>query len=194
MERIGTVMRLQVQRSSLKAGERPRRWYDPAPICSVPILTLDANGVTGWMDDGMMIPDVHNATHPASKFRGENGASFGFTSHYAKMRERFGSHLTDGIAGENILIETDRIFREEAFARGLRIAGADGTGSDLAEILSAEPCAEFSRFSLCYDIETPSDRTVAEALTFLREGTRGFYAEMRGNDGRIRVGDGVYLL
>lgn len=194
MERIGTVVRLQVQRSSLKAGDRPRRWYDPAPILSVPVLTLDENGVTGWTDDGTMVPDVHNATHPASKFRGENGVSFGFTSHYGKMRERFGPHLTDGIAGENILIAADRIFREEEFARGLRIADADGTGVELAEILAAEPCAEFSRFSLRYDIATPSDRTVAEALNFLREGTRGFYAAARGGTGRIRIGDSVHLL
>jgi hypothetical protein len=194
MERIGTVVRLQVQRSSLKAGDRPRRWYDPTPIVSVPTLTLDANGVTGWAEDGTMVPDVHNATHPATKFRGENGVSFGFTSHYVKMRERFGDHLTDGIAGENILIETDRPFREEEFVRGVRIEGADGTGIDIGEILFAEPCAEFSRFSLCYSIDTPSDRRVAEALQFLREGTRGFYAEVEGDDGCIRVGDRVYLL
>jgi hypothetical protein len=193
MERIGTVVRLQVQRSSLKAGDRPRRWYDPTPILAVPVLTLDANGVTGWTDDGTMVPDVHNATYPTSKFRGENGISVGFTSHYVAMRARFGAHLTDGIAGENILIETDRTFREEEFARGLRIEGVDDTGVDLAEILSAEPCAEFSRFSLRYDIETPSGRIVADALNFLREGTRGFYAEITGNEGRVRIGDQVYL-
>lgn len=193
MEWIGIVVRLQVQRSSLKAGDRPRRWYDPAPIVSVPMLTLDANGVTGWAEDGTMVPDVHNATHPETKFRGENGVSFGFTSHYIKMRDRFGDHLTDGIAGENILIETERTFREEEFTSGVRIEGADGIGVDIGEILFAEPCAEFSRFSLRYDIDRPSDRAVAEALHFLREGTRGFYAEVSGSDGRVRIGDRVYL-
>jgi hypothetical protein len=194
MELIGTVVRLQVQQSSLKAGERPRRWYDPAPICSVSTLTLDANGVTGWTEGGTMVPDVHNATHPASKFVSDNSISFGFTSHYARMRERFGDHLADGIAGENILVETERIFREEEFARGICIEGADGATIELGEIRFAEPCAEFSRFSLRYDIATPSDRAVTEALLFLREGTRGFYAGVRGGAGRVRVGDHVYLL
>jgi hypothetical protein len=193
MQLIGTVVRLQVQQSSLKAGDRPRRWYDPTPIVPVPMLTLDENGVTGWTGAGAMVPDVHNATHPVSKFRGENGVSFGFTSHYAAMRARFGDHLTDGIAGENILIETDRTFHEEEFAHGIRIESADGSHANLTEILSAEPCAEFSRFSLRYSLDTPSDRIVAEALNFLRMGTRGFYAVAVGSDARVRVGDRVFI-
>jgi hypothetical protein len=193
VEPIGTIVRLQVQRSSLKAGGKPRQWYDPAPIVSVPILTLDEHGVTGWAEDGTMIADVHNATHPETKYRGENGVSFGFTSHYAAMRERFGGHLTDGIAGENILIATARTFREEECERGVCIVGADGTRVNLTEVLAAEPCAPFSRFSLRYDVDTPSDRNVSDALNFLRGGTRAFYATSQG-DARIRVGDRVFLL
>ena len=194
MEQIGTVIRLQVQRSSLKAGERPRRWYDPAPIRSVPRLTLDADGVTGWADDETVVPDVHNATHPASKNRGDNDVSVGFTSHYSAMRERFGDHLTDGIAGENILVIADRIVTEADVARGIAIEAADDTVIHLEEAIAAEPCAEFSRFALRYTLDTPSDRTVAEALNFLRRGTRGFYATYRGAPAIIRVGARVFLL
>ena len=40
MELIGTIVRLQIQRSSLKLGERPRRWFDPSPLLEVPALSL----------------------------------------------------------------------------------------------------------------------------------------------------------
>ena len=192
MELVGVVVRLQVQRGNLKAGERPRRWYDPAPIVAVPALTLDAGGVTGWAADGAPVPDIHHAAHPETKNRGENPISFGFTSHYARMRARFGDHLADGIAGENILIAAHRTFRAADFPRGLRITGAQGAGVDLHAIIAAEPCAEFSRFALRYDRDTSSDRAVADALNFLRCGTRGFYAIVQGDGGRIRVGDSLF--
>ncbi len=194
MELIGRIVRLQVQESSLKVGERPRRWYEPGPIRAVPMLTLDASGVTGREVDGSVVPDVHNAAHPASKHRGENGVSVGFTSHYAAMRARFGDHLADGIAGENILVATDRVLGEADFAAGIHIEATDGALVRLEEVISAEPCVEFSRYALRYPHDTPSDRAVTDALTFLREGTRGFYATYHGTPATIAVGAGVYLL
>ncbi len=195
MELIGRVVRLQVQESSLKAGGQPRRWYDPAPIRAVPSLTLDAQGVVGKIAGGETILDVHNATHPASKNRaGSNGISIGFTSHYAAMRARFGDHLTDGIAGENILVATDRRFTEADFAAGIQIETADGAVVRLEEVIVAEPCVEFSRYALRYPRDLPSDPAVTAALNFLREGTRGFYARSRGEPATVAVGASVYLL
>ena len=194
MELVGQIVRLQVQESSLKAGERPRRWYDPVPIRAVPILTLDATGVTGREADGLVVSDVHNVMHPASKHRGENGISVGFTSHYAAMRARFGDHLTDGIAGENILVATDRTFTEPDFAAGIQIEATDGALVRLEEVIGAEPCVEFSRYALRYPMDAPSDRAVTDALNFLREGTRGFYMTHRGTPVTVAVGAGVYLL
>ena len=194
MELIGRIVRLQVQESSLKVGERLRRWYEPGPIRAVPMLTLDARGVTGREADGTAVPDVHNATHPASKYRGENGVSVGFTSHYAVMQARFGDHLVDGIAGENILIATDRVFAEADFAAGIHIEAVDGALVRLDEVIGAEPCVEFSRYALRYPLDAPSDRAVTDALTFLREGTRGFYATYRGLPVTISLDARLYLL
>jgi hypothetical protein len=195
MESIGRIVRLQVQESSLKMGDRPRRWYEPGPIRAVPALTLDAHGVIGLVDGAEMILDVHNATHPASKNRaGTNGISIGFTSHYAAMRARFGDHLADGIAGENILVATDRTFTEADFASGIQIEAADGEMIRLEEVIIAEPCVEFSRYALRYPLDVPSDRAVTDALNFLREGTRGFYATYRGESAGIAVGARLYLL
>lgn len=193
MELIGTIVRLQVQESSLKVGGAPRRWYQPGPIRAVPTLTLDARGVVGRAESGETILDVHNATHPSSKNRGgTNGVSVGFTGHYAAMRARFGDHLADGIAGENILVEADRLFMEADFAAGIRIEAADGAMILLEDVIVAEPCVEFSRYALRYPPDAPSDRAVTDALTFLRAGTRGFYATYRGAPATIAVGARIY--
>jgi hypothetical protein len=195
MELIGRIVRLQVQESSLKVGERLRRWYDPAPIRAVSSLTLDENGVVGRAETDAPILDVHNATHPATKNRaGSNGISFGFTSHYGAMRARFGDLLVDGIAGENILIATERLFTEDDFAVGIQIETTGGAFVRLEEIIIAEPCVEFSRYALRYPGDAPSDLAVTDALNFLREGTRGFYAACHGALGSITLGASVYLL
>lgn len=194
MELIGRIVRLQVQESSLKVGERLRRWYDPAPIRVAPTVTLDENGVVGRTEMGDTILDVHHATHPVTKNRaGSNGISVGFTAHYGAMRARFGDHLTDGVAGENILVATERIFREPDFAAGIQIETTDGGMVHLAEVIVAEPCVEFSRFALRAAQDAPADRAVMDALNFLREGVRGFYATYHGAPRRIAVGASVYL-
>ncbi|MDQ6832978.1 MAG: hypothetical protein M3008_06235 [Chloroflexota bacterium] len=195
MELIGQIMRLQVQESSLKVGGTPRRWYDPTPIWAVPTLMLNENGVVGRAEAGDIILDVHNTTHPASRSRaGSNGISVGFTSHYGVMRARFGDHLPDGIAGENILVATERMFTEAEFAAGICIETGDGATIDLEQVIIAEPCVEFSRYALRYPLDAPSDHAVTDALNFLRGGTRGFYATYRGAPATIAVGARVSLL
>jgi hypothetical protein len=105
MRELGPIIRLQVQRDSIKSGGKPFERYTPEPnLVSVRVLRLDADGVYGIDDRGDVVPDVHNATHPHTKFRGDNGLSIGFTGHYAAMRARFDQHLVDGIAGENMLV------------------------------------------------------------------------------------------
>jgi hypothetical protein len=187
------VVRLQVQTASLKVEGKPRR-YDPAPIRVVPALQVTSGGVTGLADDGTMIADVHHADHPLSKNRkGTNGISLGFTAHYAAMRARFGDHLVDGIAGENILIEVSRRFQEDDLARGLVIEDGDGVRLVLRPIIVAAPCVEFTRFALRVPDDVRPDRTVTEALRFLDGGMRGFYAVAVGEPAQVRLGAPVYF-
>lgn len=195
MELIGRIARLQVQESSLKVGERLRRWYDPAPIRPVRELTLDEKGVTGRREAGDTILDVHHATHPLTKNRaGRNGISVGFTSHYGAMRTRFGDHLADGSASENLLVAAERVFRYADVAAGICVETTDGVIVVLKEIIIAEPCVEFSRYALRYSPDAPSDHAVTDALIFLRDGTRGFYATYRGAPVTIALGARVSLL
>jgi hypothetical protein len=190
---IGTVVRLQIQESSLKVGVKPRR-YDPAPIQSVPAISLSATGVVGLAENGESIVDVHHRAHPSSKNRdGENGISLGFTAHYLAMRRRFGEHLRDGIAGENILIEVDRQFPVEDLANGVVVEGTGGMPLELRPVNVAAPCVEFARYALRFPDDTRPDATVTEALRFLDAGMRGFYATYEGESAVVETGARVFL-
>jgi hypothetical protein len=190
---IGTIVRLQVQESSLKVGTKPRR-YDPAPIHSVPAISLSAAGVIGLAENGERIVDVHHREHPSSKNRGgENGISLGFTAHYLAMRQRFGQHLADGSAGENILIEADRQFQVEELAAGVVVEDTVGRQLELRPVIVAAPCVEFSRYALKFPDDIRPDATVTEALRFLNAGIRGFYAAYTGEPAVVEIGARVFL-
>jgi hypothetical protein len=193
MRELGTIARIQIQESSLKRGERPRRWYDPSPLRQVPALTLTPDGVTAADEAGNRLVDVHHRGHPSSKNSGgRNGISFGFTAHYRAIRRRFGEHLDDGVAGENVLVETDLPVGLADLEAGLLVETEDGPVR-LEHVVVAEPCVEFSRYALRYELDMPSDARVAEAIESLRRGVRGFYATYSGEPITLRVGDRVLL-
>jgi hypothetical protein len=194
MRPIGRVLRLQVQTESLKFTTGREKRYDTRALVSVPELVLAGHGVTGRPDSGDDVPDVHHRDHPASTFRGENGISIGFTSHYAAMRDRFGDHLTDGIAGENILIETEDIVHDSDVQTGLLIDAVDGRQALLGDISVATPCVPFSRFAFQLADEAKPDRALIGALQFLNDGMRGFYLTLRGELVVIAIGAAVYVV
>ena len=190
MTPLGRVVRLQVQTGSLKLGEKPHRVYDPSPLASVEALCLTPRGAEGVTGDGKTLVDVHHADHPRTKYEPGREVSFGFTSHYGKMRAQYGDRVAIGCAGENILLESDRVYRLEDFASGLAFRSA-GSGATvrLDAVIVADPCVEFSRFSLGDPGATPQD--LKPVLQFLGEGTRGYCftpaAEMRLVPGDLLV-------
>ena len=104
---------MQIQRESLKVESGSTRHYDPAPLLSVAQLRLTRNGVIGLTAAGEALIDVHHTDHLRSRNREDNYVSMGFSSYYAALRQRYGDHLTDGIAGENIIVLCDEIIRPE---------------------------------------------------------------------------------
>jgi hypothetical protein len=194
MHFIGTIQRLQVQVTSLKVGERTRRSYDPAGIRVVPKLTITPNGVVGWDEIGNRLDDVHHRDHPGSKNRGDNGISIGFTSHYQEMRDAYGEHVVNGIAGENILIEQDQLIGEEDLRHGIAIETGSGDLVRLDNLIVATPCVEFSRYAMRYPKDQRPDETVTETLQFLNDGMRGYYASYSGDDVEVRIGERVFIL
>jgi hypothetical protein len=142
--------------------------------------------------------DVHNTLHPASKNqRGINDVSVGFTAHYAAIREHFGEHLTDGIAGENVLIQTSSRIEPEQVRGGLAIQTQAGALAVLENVVVAEPCVPFTRFCLRLRPADPSSPAVTDGVRWLREGMRGYYANYAGTEAAevvLRLGDRVCLL
>lgn len=193
---IGEIVRLQMQQESLKvdipdgerAESRVRRYYDPAPILAVNSLHVADGLVTVERGDNPVV-DVHCVGHPRSRNRGNgNMLSVGFTGHYDKMRDRFGEHLTDGIAGENILVDARKIFSLDEVQSGLRIETSAGQVLDFDPVTIAAPCVEFSRFCL-NDLAAPP-LAVKDTLQFLDHGTRAFYAYIAaGLPVTLRTGD-----
>ena len=188
---LGTVVRLQVQRSPLKPGPRGSRVYDPAPLLEVAALDVGPRGVLGLPGgpDGQGAPvlDVHHADHPAGKNHGVNGLSLLPLAHYERMRSRFGPHLVDGIAGESVLLDTPVAWRPDALAGRLELETADGGWLELEHAVVAAPCVEFSRFCLGRDAGRADDEELVAALDALDHGTRGFYVTVRGA-GRVQPG------
>jgi hypothetical protein len=192
---IGPIVRLQVQINPLKVGTKPHERYDPGNIRQVPLLEIGPHGVIGLDPDREhALEDVHNRDHPLSRFRGENGVSIGFTSHYRTMRDRFGEQLADGIAGENILVACDEAILIHDIANGIVV----GEGEDTVIIddwVVARPCAPFTKFALGLSHGQKPDRRVTEGLQFLDDGTRGFYGryhDQRPNPAVIGLGAMVY--
>lgn len=195
LELLGSIFQLQVQIRSLKVGERTSRAYDPGGITVVQSLIVDDDGVTGYNagHEGP-IPDIHNRSTPNSKYRGENGISVGFAGHYDEMRRRFGHHLVPGIAGENVLIASNRHISPATLQHGLVVITRDGP-IEIGSMIPAAPCVEFSRFCAEYTAEMRSDPGIKETLQFLGNGMRGFYGRWRSGpstSSRISVGDLVY--
>ena len=191
MRELGCIARLQVQVEPLKRGEKPNRVYDPTRIREVDELTVTEHGVLGHVDGkDEPIVDAHHRDHPRSRFRGDNGLSLGVLGHYTLLRERFGDHVVDGIAGENVLLDHPGRLTLEDLDGGVRVLSEEPVV--LAPVVAAEPCVEFSRLVLGDAAGTTS---VREPLQELRGGMRGFYLGVRlGHGARLRVGDAVMCL
>jgi hypothetical protein len=194
MHTIGTVTRLQIQRSSLKTGEKPNRVYDPAPLLPVPRVAVTPDGVLGAGADGSWIVDVHHRAHPETKNEdGLHGVSVGFTSHYAAMRDHFGERIVIGCAGENVIVAVDRTFTYEDLAGGVAIVANDGPERVRLKVLQvAHPCRPFTGWALGGGERVEPD-VLKSHLQFLDGGMRGFYCVGEGR-GTIAVGDRLVLL
>jgi hypothetical protein len=197
MREIGTIKLIQVQPTSLKIGQKPHRYYDPSPLVIVDHLLVSAKGAVGVMADGSQVIDLHHVDHPVSyNVDGVNGLSIGFTSHYEAMRSRFGQHLVDGCAGENILVEVTRALTLADLGNSLAIQStASGQLVHLANLMVAAPCVEFSQFAANHGMPL-SNAELKETLQFLDDGMRGFYATLSNTEDQVavRVGDKVFMV
>jgi hypothetical protein len=192
MRELGRIVRLQIQRASLKTGDKPARVYSPAPLLAVARLAVGPDGVLGEAPDGSWVVDVHHRAHPLTKNEdGAHGISLGFTAHYRLMRERFGERISAGCAGENILVETGGRVALGELAGGAACCAPDGRELVRLEVLQvAHPCRPFSGWALGGRVES---EVLKDTLQFLDDGLRGFYCQGVGS-GIVSVGDRVVLV
>src|SRR4051812_4996195 len=192
MRTIGRIVRLQIQRGSLKTGGKPIRRYDPTPLLAVPRLNVTPDGALGSPDGGDWIVDVHHRDHPFTKNEdGLHGISLGFTSHYDAMREHFGDKIAVGCAGENIIATSEQRFSYEDLVNGVAILSPAGQERVRLKILQvAHPCRPFTGWALGEQVE-PEE--LKKHLQFLDNGMRGFYCVGEGV-GTVSVGDQIAIL
>jgi hypothetical protein len=188
MREIGHITLLQIQRSGLKVGNRLHTYYDPTPLLVVESLLVSPKGVIGITSDGKQVTDIHHIEHPNShNHRGINGVSVGFTSHYRAMRKKFGEHLVNGCAGENILVEADSSFSAADLGNRLAIQSQQtGQFVYLTRFKVAAPCIEFSQFAANDGMPMPAEQ-LKEALQFLDGGQRGFYATVEDQSDQLSI-------
>lgn len=195
MRRLGTIVGIQIQVDRLKAGEEPRRVYDPGGIRAVGSVWVGRDGLVAEGEAGFLL-DVHHRAHPHTRNRaGENALSLGFTGHYDVMRARFGDRLSLGVAGENLLIDRVDVVSPAEVAGGAVIRLAGGGEVRLDAVIPAPPCAPFAEWALGFPGGGADPRARKAALASLCEGMRGFYARVEAADPvRVGLGDEVWAL
>ncbi|SDO72997.1 hypothetical protein SAMN04515671_1850 [Nakamurella panacisegetis] len=190
------IVRLQVQTEPLKVGQAPLRRYDPSPIESVPRIEVAPAGVIGLrrgrpgspVDHFGSIIDVHHVDHERTRDRkGIGGVTIMGTGDYDALRARYGDHLTEGIAGETILVDAPDGLARLEMPPAATVITADGP-IVLTNVRVADPCVEFARFCLRQGPSPVVDDAVRQALADLGGGARGYRA-VADRTGVIAVGD-----
>ncbi len=189
---LGTVASLRVQREPLKQGPAGQRAYDPSHIVEVGAVRVDRDGAVGLAEGGEEVLDVHNARHPRTRDRrGDRGLSLMSDQDYVWLRERFGEHLTDGVAGETITLRGGEPLRGQDLSAGVLIETRDAV-VPLTNVRVAAPCVEFTRYVLRRAPGSPVDEPVRATLEELDHGARGFVG-VATVDAVVSLGDRVFL-
>jgi hypothetical protein len=186
------IVRLQVQRGPVKIGKAPLRWYEPAGIVPVGTLLAEPRGVRGVTAGGEVVLDVHHRDHPESRDRkGKAGILFMGSGDYVALRERYGDHVLDGIAGETVLLDAPGGLAGGGLPPTVTVLTAGGP-VELHGVRTAAPCVEFSRFCLRQEVSAEVDDAVRKTLIDLDGGARG-YRSIASGTATIAVGDVVTI-
>ena len=183
--RLGEIALLQVHSQQLVPGDE----FDPEPLLRVDEASVTSAGMLGWTGASWVV-DVHHTAWPGRGAR--RPLSVGFTSHYDKMRRRYGE-VPLGVAGENIVIRADRVVQLDDLGNRIIVRGNDGEAV-LLPVKVAKPCLQFTSYMLGL-AELGSYEELKEDLEFLGAGTRGFIVAMDESTEptRLRVGDQVFV-
>ncbi len=174
MRELGTVMLVQIQPSGLIVQTEAGEVYDPSRRVEVDRLLVTSLGIEAVID-GERVLDIHHIDHPDKAYDNKDLVSIGFTSHYDAMGKRFGEHMVDGVAGENIIIEYDLEIWMEDLGKQIIIENVKTGKRSLFDVVRfAAPCDEFSHFVANSQHERLPAADLKSTLQFLNDGRRGF--------------------
>ncbi|UFU04999.1 hypothetical protein [Ruania halotolerans] len=189
------IVRLQIQTAPMKPGRPPLRVYSPQVLQQVDRLRLTPRGGYGeWRDHtgARSTMDVHHGDHPLSRDpKATAGITVMGTGDYLALRERYGAHLVDGVAGESILVDASAGLAGLAFPEEFTISTVRGP-LRFAGGRVADPCVEFSRFCAGENSSASASVAVTRAKAELGGGARGYRARAL-TDGTVAVGDLLLL-
>ena len=194
---LGRVKLVQVQPDGLIIETPSGYFYDASRLVKVNRLFITLLGIEATTTEGKHVLDIHHIDHPNKAYDNDDLVSIGFTSHYQAMRARFGEHIVDGIAGENIIIEYDQEVWPEDIGQQIAIENADTGRTALLDVVSfAAPCDEFSHFAANSQYERLPAEKLKSTLQFLGNGRRGFLLVLSDNQepGIVRSGDRVFVV
>lgn len=194
---LGKVKLVQVQPSGLIIETRSGYFYDVSRRVVVEKLLITSLGIEATTADGEHVLDIHHINHPDKAYGDDDLVSIGFTSHYQAMRKRFGEHMQDGTAGENIIIEYDQEVWMDDLGAQIAIENKTTGKKTLLDVLSfAAPCDEFSHFVAGSQSERLPAAKLKQTLEFLHNGRRGFLLGLsdRQEAATVEAGDRVFVI
>ncbi len=197
LRELGRIKLTQLQPSGLIIETPSGYFYDATRLVVVDRLQITPLGIEATTPEGEHVLDIHHINHPDKAYDNDDLVCIGFTSHYNAMRARFGDHMVDGIAGENIVID----FEEEVWPGdlGSQIGIENAATGELAllDMVSfAAPCEEFSHFAAqSQHKKLPADE-LKSILHFLGNGRRGYLLVLSKNQEEVTVqpGDKVFAV
>lgn len=197
MRELGHIKLVQVQPSGLIIETPSGYFYDASRRLEVDRLQITSLGIEATTPEGEHVLDIHHISHPGKAYDNNDLVSIGFTSHYEAMRTRFGEHMLDGVAGENLIIEYEDEVWSEDLGKGIEIENQDTGHLALLDLISfAPPCDEFSHFVARSQQERLPAAKLKDTLQFLGNGRRGFLLVL--SDGQetaeVRRGDKVFVV
>ncbi|UCE00680.1 MAG: hypothetical protein JSV42_08205 [Chloroflexota bacterium] len=194
---LGTIKITQIQPSGLIVETPSGEIYDPSRLLQVERLFLTHQGIEVKSPNGELILDIHHTNHPQTHGKGYNAISVGFSAHYRQMRADFGDHMVDGIAGENIIIQSEELVWLADLGDQVLVEGPSGRRQVLLDVKKiAAPCEEFSHFAANSQGKRLPAGELKETLKLLGDGRRGFLLALNPDQEAIFVqpGDFVFAL
>ncbi len=194
---LGKVKLIQLQPNGLIIETESGYFYDASRRVEVDQLIINSKGIETINSDGERVLDIHHLDHPDKAYDDDDLICIGFTSHYDAMRSKFGNHMVDGIAGENIIIEIDREVWSDDLGDQVAIENKKTGQLMLMDFVSyAKPCDEFSHFTALSQDKRLEPAKLKETLKFLNMGRRGFLLVLKEGQepATVEVGDLVFAV